>query len=228
MGAVYEERASRIPGAVVWRSTSAGSPTRVLPDGCIDLLWSGRTVMIAGPDTVAELHRSPAGTTTTGLRFAPGHGPQVLRAPAGAFTDDHVPLDAVWSGPDVRRLADRLAAADDPGAVLEEAALEATGPAGPADPLVERVVGRLRAGDPISAIAEEVGLSSRQLHRRSLDAFGYGPKLLERILRLQRALDLARSGTSFAEVAQRAGYADQAHLARNVRALAGVPLGQLV
>jgi AraC-like DNA-binding protein len=66
------------------------------------------------------------------------------------------------------------------------------------------------------------------LHRRSLTAFGYGPKTLARILRLQRALALARKGVPFAETAARAGYADQAHLARDVRELAGMPLGQLV
>ncbi|MGB3055197.1 MAG: helix-turn-helix domain-containing protein, partial [Acidimicrobiales bacterium] len=66
-----------------------------------------------------------------------------------------------------------------------------------------------------------------QLHRRSLIAFGYGPKVLARILRLQRALALARDGSSFAAAAVDSGYTDQAHLAREVRALAGAPLTQL-
>jgi transcriptional regulator GlxA family with amidase domain len=48
------------------------------------------------------------------------------------------------------------------------------------------------------------------------------------VLRLQRALALARSGVSFAETAARAGFADQAHLARDVRELAGMPLGDLL
>lgn len=70
-----------------------------------------------------------------------------------------------------------------------------------------------------------VALSERQLHRLSLDAFGYGPKTLTRVLRLVRALDLARSGMPYAQVAARAGYADQAHLAREVKSLAGGPDG---
>ncbi|WP_280391687.1 helix-turn-helix domain-containing protein [Nocardia wallacei] len=61
-----------------------------------------------------------------------------------------------------------------------------------------------------------------------MSAFGFGPKMLARVLRLQRALRLARAGVPFAETAFRAGYADQAHLAREVRELAGKPLGQLV
>lgn len=66
------------------------------------------------------------------------------------------------------------------------------------------------------------------MHRRSLTAFGYGPKTLARVLRLQRALALARSGLPFAETATRSGFADQAHLARDVRELAGMPLGELL
>jgi AraC-like DNA-binding protein len=52
--------------------------------------------------------------------------------------------------------------------------------------------------------------------------------MLARVLRLQRALVLARGGSPFAEVSAAAGYADQAHLAREVKALAGVPLGALM
>ncbi len=66
------------------------------------------------------------------------------------------------------------------------------------------------------------------MHRRCLTAFGYGPKTLARILRLQRGLALARCGVPFAETAARAGYADQPHLAREVRDLAGTTLGELL
>jgi AraC-like DNA-binding protein len=45
---------------------------------------------------------------------------------------------------------------------------------------------------------------------------------------MRRALDLARAGTPLAEVAALAGYADQAHLTREVRELAGVPPARLL
>jgi AraC-like DNA-binding protein len=79
-----------------------------------------------------------------------------------------------------------------------------------------------------AAIADRVGLSTRQLHRRSRVAFGYGVKTLQRILRLQLALELARDGARLADAAARAGYADQPHLAREMRDLAGVPATQLL
>ena len=69
-----------------------------------------------------------------------------------------------------------------------------------------------------------MGLGARQLHRRSLDAFGYGPKTLARVLRLQRALAFVRAGTPYAQAALAAGCADQAHLARETRELAGLTL----
>lgn len=108
-----------------------------------------------------------------------------------------------------------------------------TGGAGPAprgrlrppDPLVTRAAALLRAGRGVAAVAGAVGLGERQLHRRSLDAFGYGPRTLGRILRLQRALALTRRGLAQAEVAAAAGYADQAHYTREVRALAGTTPG---
>ena len=94
--------------------------------------------------------------------------------------------------------------------------------------LVDQVAQQARIGDDVTAIAAAVGLSTRQLHRRCRDAFGYGAKTLSRILRMTRALDMARAGTTFAAAAAQAGYADQAHLSREVKDLTDVTLGQLV
>ena len=60
--------------------------------------------------------------------------------------------------------------------------------------------------------------------RASHDHFGYGPKMLELILRLQRFIALLRGPADLplAMLAVDAGYADQAHLSREVRALCGM------
>jgi transcriptional regulator GlxA family with amidase domain len=96
------------------------------------------------------------------------------------------------------------------------------------EPWVRAVVARLRSRASVADIAAEIGLSERQLHRRGLFLYGYGLKTLSRILRVNDALDLARGGMAFGTVAVTAGYADQAHLAREVKALAGVSLSSVI
>ena len=216
-----------MPGAFVWSSTVGTEPTRVLPDGCMDLIWGDSELFVAGPDTKASLYSAPPGSIVTGLRFAPGFAPRVFAVPACEFTDQRVPLSAVWSAAEVARVTEQLASGADIGTGLERIALDHLDPAPDATEM-DAVLSGARAGLPVASIAENVGLSARQLQRRCGDAFGYGAKRLVRILRMGRALDAARAGTSFAETAAITGYADQSHLAREVRELAGVSLGQLL
>ncbi|MFE6194662.1 helix-turn-helix domain-containing protein [Streptomyces sp. NPDC057838] len=225
---MYAERASRLAGAAVWtntpRSPGAG---RVLPDGCMDLLWHDGRLLVAGPDTRAYLTDGDGGPWS-GIRFPPGTAPALLGVPAHELRDRRVALADLWPASEVRRLTARVHAAPDAASGLEELALRWAADAEPPDPLLRRVVTALDAGRPVAATADALGIGARRLHRRSLAAFGYGPKTLARILRLRRALALARAGTPFAETAARAGYADQAHLARDVKELAGLPLSELL
>lgn len=240
---MYRERASsRVAGATAWTRTvcGAGAEHRIVPDGCMDLIWLSGTLLVAGPDTRAQLAVSRPHATYAALRFPPGLAPAVLGLPAAELRDQRVDLTQLWPAAGVRRLGDRLAAAVDgakPGiqaeldavaGELETVAVRRLAAAGGPDPWVARLVGWLRAGSTVGAAAAGAGLSERQLHRRCLPLFGYGPKTLGRVLRFDRALALARRGESFAEVAVDAGYADQAHLSREVRSLAGVPLRALV
>jgi AraC-like DNA-binding protein len=106
---------------------------------------------------------------------------------------------------------------------LEAVAVRRAHEAEPPDPLLGEVVRRLETGGTVAAAADAIGLGARQLHRRSLDVFGYGPKTLARTLWLQRAL--VREGGTYADAALGAGCADQAHLAREMRDLTGITLG---
>lgn len=223
---MYEERPSAVAGAVLWRSlVSADAPrVPVAPDGCMDLIWVDGTLLVAGPDTRPNLARLPLGVIYTGLRFAPGTGPLVFGVPAHELRDERIPLAEVWPAARGRRLTEQVGEADAPGRALETAAGELLAEAPPPDPLLQRVVAGTRSGLPVASIADRVALSERQLHRRCLPAFGYGAKTLARILRMQAAVARAREGVPFATVAATGGYADQAHLAREVRALAGAPL----
>ncbi|NUT97163.1 MAG: helix-turn-helix transcriptional regulator [Saccharothrix sp.] len=211
--------------ACAWRRWSAVPTTgRVVPDGCTDLMWSSSgALFVAGPDTTGHLTTMRPGTLH-GVRFGPGVGPSVLGVPAHVLRDLRVPLAELWGrSPE---LEDALATATDPCAVLAEAALTRLRTT-PPDSLTRAVAHAVRTS-PVADIADDLGLSTRQLHRRCLDAFGYGPKVLHRVLRFDRAVKLAWRGVPFADIAYRTGYSDQAHLSREVKDLAGVPLGQLV
>ncbi|MBO4206644.1 helix-turn-helix transcriptional regulator [Micromonospora echinofusca] len=227
---MYRERPADLPGAVLWTRTvpAAARTARVLPDGCLDLIWSSRTgLLVAGPDRVAQVAHSVPGERYVGLRLPPGVGPAVFGVPACELRDQRVPLADLWPHRLVTEISER-AAAGSAGAVLTSVAVGRLRRAGGPDPVAATLVGWLAAGEPVGAVAARVGLGVRHLHRRCQALFGYGPKTLARILRMGAALDLARSGVPLAEVAVRSGYADQAHLTREVRDLAGVPPGTLL
>ncbi|MFI0406974.1 helix-turn-helix domain-containing protein [Actinomadura sp. 3N508] len=196
---------------------------RVVPDGCVDLMWSASGILVAGPDTGPMPAVVRPGDAVAAVRFGPGTAPPVLRVPADAIRDGRVPLRDLWGG-EADRLAESVAAAPDPRAALV-AAVRAR--LRPPDPLVRPVVSGL-VGGSVRDVADALGISERQLRRRSLAAFGYGPKTLQRVLRFQRALALARAGQPLAGAAFAAGYADQAHLAHEVRDLAGEPVRNLL
>lgn len=227
---MYRESGSAVPGAVRWTRSAArdARTARVLPDGCLDLIWSSRTgLLVAGPDTTAHVTAVAAGERYVGLRLSPGSGPAVLGVSAYELRNQRVPLAAIWPGPLARRIEERIAESGRPEQVLDGLAVRRLRLAGGPDPIARAVAERLAGGAEVGAVAAAVGLSTRQLHRRCQRMFGYGPKTLARILRMCSALALARSGVPAAEVAARTGYADQPHLAREMRRLAGVPLGAL-
>ncbi|MGW1203045.1 DUF6597 domain-containing transcriptional factor [Streptomyces cyaneofuscatus] len=225
----YRERPSRLPGAVVWTWDAPDHPPRkprsVLPDGCMDLIWTGGRIVVAGPDTHAFEVEPQNRASCAAIRLAPGTAPVLLGVPAHELRDHRAELADLWPSAAVRRLSERIDEAPDPAAALERFALDRIADTGPPDPRTVAVAEGLRQGRTVAATAAEAGLGARQLHRRSLAAFGYGPKVLARILRLQRALELIRTGLPYAEAACAAGCTDQAHLAREMRDLAGTTLG---
>ncbi len=230
VAAGYRERRSRYEGAVLWTKTVDGraSALPVLPDGCMDLIWMAGRLVVAGPDTQAYHPAELRSGRYVGIRFFPGTAPALLGVPAHELLNQRVDLADLWPSAAVRQLIGRLECADDQSMALERIVLRRSTGAERADPLMRRVAAALAAGRSVAAVAEAAGLGERTLHRRSLVAFGYGPKTLARVLRLQRALASARGGVPLAETAMLAGFADQAHLSREVRALAGIPLRELL
>jgi AraC-like DNA-binding protein len=212
----------------VWRlHADAPQRRRIVPDGCMDVIWSASAGLIAvGANTTAFVAPVAAGHVALGVRLRPGGAPALLGVGAEALRDATVPAQVVL-GEDAARLAAALESA--PAGARREALLlgwladrARTAPA--PDPLVDATARRLaRAPDVrLGAVARDLAVSERHLRRRVAAQVGYAPKRLARVLRLQRALAEGRRGAGLAEVAAAAGYADQAHFTHDCRELAGI------
>lgn len=230
----------------VWVRRAPGgtaSAARVVPDACTDLLWRRGRLEVAGPDTG---HRDVAlapGELIVGVRLRPGAARLLLgETPATEVADAQPGLSELW-GEAALRLSDSLAGAHDPwvmAAILAGALGDRMDAHGP-DRVAVAVADALDRPRPpaIAGLAWELGYSERHLRRRVQAATGYGPKTLEQILRFRRVLEAAeptltpmRASRSalvgsvapapdWSRIAAEQGYADQAHLSRQVRRWSG-------
>jgi AraC-like DNA-binding protein len=212
--------------ACVWADCS-NSDAPLLPDGAVELVWSGRGLFVRGADTRPYPVGRFSDRTFVGLRFRPGAAAEILGLHGVELADARVGISVLWGRAEMERLEEMLGACTSPrqaGEVLEDA-VQARVHQTP-DPVVEAVVAALAiaASDVrVSALARWVGLSERQVLRRCVAALGYGPKTLDRIFRFQRfrAMAVRRPNFGLAGLAAAAGYADQAHLTRECVRLAG-------
>jgi AraC-like DNA-binding protein len=189
-----------------------------VPDGCIELIArsSGRSVwrreqpplFATGLATTTAKLRLGAGSSFTGLKLWPWTWHMLGGAPCRTLTDDWIaiastsPLAALIEGPPeviVARLAEMLRSSAPPA--LGAALLEET---------------------TVAAVACRVELSHRQLQRLFARDFGMPPRSYLRLLRFRGALTGVQVHPNLADAAAAQGYADQAHMSREFRALAGL------
>jgi AraC-like DNA-binding protein len=146
-----------------------------------------------------------------------------------------LPLDDVL-GAEAGELTERLACVAGWSArfaILDRFIIERVQRARRPSPDVERAWGRLRASGgllPVGELARELGCSRRHLIGRFRDEIGPAPKTAARLVRFQRTVRLLErhDEVRFAEIAQRCGYYDQAHMNREFRELAGTAPGEFV
>ncbi|WP_017541279.1 MULTISPECIES: helix-turn-helix domain-containing protein [Nocardiopsis] len=230
--------------ATAWTARAGGAEHLLVPDGCVDVLWlsTGRLV-VCGPETSGWSFSLPDGTEAVGVRLRPGRAASVLGLDTPGALNLRVDLEDVLGTRERRILLERLhgaAGRHERLALLQRMVREraedrrAFGEPRSRSASTAAVVSRALTAAPettVAALARETALSERQLHRRCVAAFGYGPAVLRRILRLQRFLRLARhpaATTDLGVLAAMAGYTDQSHLNRDSRALAGVPPSALL
>ncbi len=203
---------------------------RVLPDGCIDIvLINDEPPMVFGPWTVPFVARLAVGTIITGARLRPGHASCLLGMPVSELLNRAIPMAALKGALQSMRLEKVI---EQPNAAARRSALAQVllASVGNSAPLDQNVLAGIEwlSRHPhgrIEQLSHWIGISERQLHRRFLAAIGYGPKMFQSVLRFQRLLKTARETSaeqSLADLAASAGYADQAHMTRDVHRFADI------
>jgi AraC-like DNA-binding protein len=198
------------------------------PDGCADLVWNGTVLAASLPRAGGMRRRVKAANVNVGVRIACGwagvlFGPALERA-AGAEVD----LSILW-GALGEEAAVRLRRTEDPGvarSVLEALVAERLAGRRPPSPDVLEAV-RLLRRDPglaLDSLGRRVDTPARTLRRRIVGATGLSPKRLQRVFRFQalrRRLQAADAAEPAAGLAADLGFADQAHMTRECRAMTG-------
>lgn len=225
---------------LLWVGTSVrprASREAVIPTGQVHLAWRAcgtplrlgetgaqceRHGVVGGPRIRAHQHDTPMNVRSVGAMLAPGALPRFFGMPAKELTGLHVGLDTLW-GAEAIELQERLGSLDEEQ-VLEavESALVQHLRAAPRPPGLGLALAHLDRGASVGDVAATLGRSTRALGHWFDEAVGLSPAQWRGLRRLQHALDLAESEADWSVVALQAGYADQAHLSRSIRAITGV------
>ncbi len=189
-----------------WRDAEPRSgPWRLVPDASphVILVRDVRAprVMLVGARSTYEDIDLIGRALTIGVRLWPGALPALFGVDGEALRDRAVPLEEVCAAPEVRAALDR-----------------------PSLPALYAVL-RARDARPIDRRLRREGdaVPSRTLRRVVRQQVGLGVQERARIRRLHLAIGARQRGGAWAAIAADAGYCDQAHLAREFRALLGEP-----
>lgn len=187
--------------------------------------------IVGGPRGGAYHRDISRPSDSVGVMLRPGAARALFGVTARELSEQHLSLSDLWgSRADV--LLDELSALHTPELRLArfEALLmdeliqrEARAP----DRRVLFAAERLGQGARVDELAEALALSPRRFYALFHEEVGLSPKRFARVKRVQAALALASRSTarpcrSWATIAAEIGFADQAHLSRELRAIADV------
>jgi AraC-like DNA-binding protein len=205
----------------------AGVLDPIIPDGCVDVIaFDDGVPFVAGPATETQWHAQASGRIITGIRFLPGAARDILHVEIDRLCNRSVDLVDVCDGQGhaLGRALDEASTAAMKRLALERWTRQQRDAGRGRDAVVIAAARALaRQGATIDALARDLGWTTRRVHRQFVSACGYGPKVLQRVLRLQRAIHAADGSStgsiSLTQLAAVAGYADQAHMTREFRVL---------
>src|SRR3982074_3700294 len=170
------------------------------------------------------LFEYPRPVRLVGVHFKPWGISPFVDMPASELRDRWVPVDAVWQR-SLDRIRNQLGGIAWPTEILRalEAELRSRLAEAPSRglELVQRTGGRLEASPgavPVRALADAAWVSGNHLATQFKSHVGVTPKRVARIYRFARlilSVDALRP-VDWSELAQTAGYFDQAHFSRAV------------
>ena len=215
-----------------WSITSTDGPPgidRILPDGCADVivdLGANPHAFVVGTMSTALLTPRAGRVSLFGIRFRPGAAFPFLGLPLREVTDQRVGLDTLW-GASAEPLIDAVMH----GANVERVLLGRRPRVAREDEIVPRAVAlfrQARGGVAVRDVAAALGLGERRLNRAFDRCVGLSPKGFARVMRFREVcLEIQRGAAlPWTRMAGDAGYADQPHLIREFRDLAGLTPSQ--
>jgi len=213
----YRERAPipRLAAYVecFWWHRSLPVAARVLPDTCIDLIFTRATgLQLVGSMTRALVVESSI-DPTIGIRVRAGAARSLLNLPVQMMRDEVLSVRNVW-GERGRVLEEQLRNAVSLRESMQilESALAPTLPLSPQ----QNAIAYLAASGGrvcLDSVTHSTGLGLRQFRRRCLEETGLSPKHLARIGRFRHACSriAQREHVDWPDLALDCGYYDQAH-----------------
>ena len=201
---------------------------KTLPYPCVHLVFDAGRTAIFGVMRGAFEYRQEGVGRVLGVRFRAGGFRGVLGGSVATITDRTIPLSSVYELDVEAAEASVLGAEGDAGmmeaaeAILRTRMPPADETAGTVSGIVERIEAD-RTINRVDELAAQVGLGERALQRLFSDYVGVSPKWVIRRFRLHDAASrLANEeDVNLTYLAQELGYADQAHFARDFKAMVG-------
>ena len=208
-----------------------GSPLEIVDAGGVTHRLAAGQGFAGGIARATSLSRSTGAMAGVHVHLPPATLARLLGVPLAALTDCCFRLDDLLGG-EADPLGEQLQAALGHEArwrVLDDWVARRAGIARAADVEVDHARGRLKRGARVEAVAADLGWSRKRLAQRFRDAVGLHPRSFAGLARFERfATGLqARPDLPLAHAAQDAGYADQAHLTREVARYADLTPGEL-
>ena len=201
---------------------------KTLPYPCVHLVFDAGRTAIFGVMRGAFEYRQEGVGRVLGVRFRAGGFRGVLGGSVATITDRTIPLSSVYELDVEAAEASVLGAEGDAGmmqaaeAILRTRMPPADETAGVVGGIVERIEAD-RTINRVDELAAQVGLGERALQRLFSDYVGVSPKWVIRRFRLHDAASRLANAedVNLTYLAQELGYADQAHFARDFKAMVG-------